>query len=499
MANTVPPEPLVPTGTDHEDATLLKWGYKAELRRSFGAFSSFALAFSIISVTTTYFTLMGQPFQTVGGISIWLWVPATAGILLAGLVYGHMAARIPITGYSYHWCSRLVNVDYGWFTGYNAMLVQWTGTGTIAVALASAFAGDFWANPTHMDTILLASIAVVAAVVINIISIALVGRINNLGAGTELVGTLGVIILCGIGLAFFKHVEGPSVLFHIGSSTGGKVTLGAWATALLIPVFTIGGWEGCADLAEETKDPRAIAPKSMVRGIILSGIVGFVIYAVLAMATSAGHFNSIMNSGTTNPVVAIFGSHFGGLQYVLQAVAFISIFSCVLANVTVATRTSYALSRDNMLPASSILRKVNRVTRTPIESAIAVGVVAIGINFLSSGLIGRIAGFSSVMLYATYGSTVLGIMIGAYRNKIPEADPGYFSLGRWLKPMCWVFVGWAIIVIICLIAPEANRVIGLYVLGFEAAGVLWYLLVLRRRLRRGEAGPHGLTEAADHV
>jgi amino acid transporter len=152
-----------------------------------------------------------------------------------------------------------------------------------------------------------------------------------------------------------------------------------------------------------------------------------------------------------------------------------------------------------MLPGSSILRKVNRVTKTPIESAIAVGVVAIGINFLSAGLIGRIAGFSSVMLYATYGSTVLGILIGDYRRKIPEGDPGYFSLGRWLRPMCFVFVGWAIIVIICLIAPTANRVIGLYVLGFELAGVLWYLLVLRRRLRTGRAGPHGLTEAADHL
>jgi amino acid transporter len=419
------------------------------------------------------------------------------GILLAGLVYGHMAARIPITGYSYHWCSRLVNVDYGWFTGYNAMLVQWTGTGTIAVALASAFASDFWTNPTHADTILLATIAVVAAVIINIISINLVGRINNLGAGTELVGTLGVIILCGIGLAFFKHVQGPSVLTHLGSTTGGKVTLGAWAGALLVPVFTIGGWEGCADLAEETRDPRAVAPKSMVRGIVLSGIIGFLIYAVLAMATPSHDFNGIMNSTSTNPVVAIFGAHFGDLQYVLQAVAFVSIFSCVLANVTVATRTSYALSRDNMLPGSRILRKVNRVTRTPIESAIAVGIVAIGINFLSAGLIGRIAGFSSVMLYATYGSTVLGILIGAYRRKIPEADPGYFSLGRWLKPFSWIFICWAIVVIVCLIAPAANRVIGLYVAGFEAAGVLWYVLVLRGRLRRGEAGPHGLTEAAD--
>ena len=490
MASVRKPEESSQAQEDHaDDALLAKFGYQLELRRAMGAFSSFALAFAIISVTTTYFTLYALPFQTVGGLAIWLWVPATGGILLAALVYGHLAARWPITGYSYHWCSRLVNVHYGWFTGYNAMLVQWTGTGTIAVALGSAFAPDFWSNPSHGDVILLACIGVAVAVVINIVRIKLVAQVNNIGVGTELVGTVGVILLLGIGMAFFAHTRGPGVLFQVQSTTGSPVNLAAFATALLVPVFTIGGWEGCADLAEETHDPRRTAPRSMVRGIIISGIVGFLIYAVLAMATPAGHFNSIVNGTSTNPVVAIFQSHFGKAEVALQVAAFVSIFSCVLANVTVATRTGYSLARDNMLPGSTILRRVNHLTKTPIESCIAVGIVAIGINFLSAGIIGRIAGFSSVMLYVTYGSTVLGALIGALRGKIPDAPAGYYSLGKWLRPVCAIFIAWAIVVIVCLVAPSGNRVIGLYVAGFEVAGLLWWVAALRRRLRTGKAGP----------
>ena len=57
----------VTLATDNKD--LATFGYTEELRRSVGGFSSFALAFSMISVITTVFTLFAQPFQTVGGRS----------------------------------------------------------------------------------------------------------------------------------------------------------------------------------------------------------------------------------------------------------------------------------------------------------------------------------------------------------------------------------------------------------------------------------------------
>ena len=44
-----------------DDQLLAKFGYKEELKRSMSSYSSFALAFSMISVTTTVFTLFAQP------------------------------------------------------------------------------------------------------------------------------------------------------------------------------------------------------------------------------------------------------------------------------------------------------------------------------------------------------------------------------------------------------------------------------------------------------
>jgi hypothetical protein len=40
-----------------------------------------------------------------------------------------------------------------------------------------------------------------------------------------------------------------------------------------------------------------------------------------------------------------------------------------------------------------------------------------------------------------------------------------------------------------MIGPASSHVVLWYALGFEAAGAVWYLAAVRRRLGRGEAGP----------
>lgn len=473
-----------------DDQLLAKYGYKEELQRTMKSYSSFALAFSMISVTTTVFTLFAQPFQTVGGIAIWLWIPVILGTLLLAAVYGHLAVRLPITGYAYHWASRLVNVHYGWFTGWNALLCQFVGSAGIAVATASVFAPDFWDKPTHANIITLAAIAVIVAVVINIISIALTARINNAGASVELIGSISAVVLLGIGLAFFSDKQGVSILFQKGSSTGSPLTLAAYATALLLPIWTIAGWEGAADLAEETHDPRKVAPTAMMRAVAISGLTGFVMYAVFAMAIP-GSIADTVNATSFNPMIHIFEVHFGNLGGdILQVVAFVSMFSCLLANVTVATRTCYSLSRDNMLPFSKVFAKVNSQTRTPIAAVIAVGCVAIGVTFLSSGIAAQVTGIVSVVLYVTYGLSLLSAYLGQRRGTIPDAPAGYFDISKRIPMLTLIGMVWAVIVILCMTLPAGSHQVAKMTIYFELAAVIWYFAVLRNRLRKGTAGPH---------
>ncbi len=58
---------------DYEEAILAKAGYRPELRRSLRFFSMFAIAFSIISITTGIFLNYGFGLQYWGPASIWTW------------------------------------------------------------------------------------------------------------------------------------------------------------------------------------------------------------------------------------------------------------------------------------------------------------------------------------------------------------------------------------------------------------------------------------------
>lgn len=476
-----------PTLTPEED--LAQLGYTQQLnRRGIGSLGSFALGVSMISFTTTVFTLFSTPFQALGGYAIWLWVPVLGGVLLVAMVFGHLAARLPAAGYAYQWSGRLVSPGYGWLTGWNALLCTLIGTAGIAVALATVFAPDFWNNPTQHDVELLAAIVTVAAWIINTLGVKVAAVVNNVGAAVELIGTLGFTVVLAFGLFFFHHVQGTGVLTQVGSSNGTRLGVGAIGAALLLPVYTLEGWEGSADLAEETTDPKAIAPKSMIRSVAVSGVAAFFVFAIFAMAIP-GAIGPVVN-GSQNPLVAVFQAHFGTVPAdALQAIAFTAMFSALLANMTCAGRTGFSLARDGMLPFSRAWGAVNSRTRTPIYTMAVVAVVAIGVNFLASGIATNVIGTVNIAVYLTYGSTCVAVLIAHRRGTIPAGSARYFSLGRWLVPVTVTCLVFCAIVIAFTVVPASSHSIVRYAAGAEVLGVIWYFAALRRKLRAGEAGP----------
>jgi amino acid transporter len=474
--------------SDPNDASDLSgFGYLQSLRRTLGPYGSFAIAFSMISITTAIFFLLPSLFGTAGAAGVWLWIPCAAGVFLIVMVYAHLAARIPITGFAYQWNSRLINPHYGWFTGYTALLAFMAGTAATAVALASVFAGDIWTSPTHGDIVLLATLAMVAAGLINIISIRAVSAVNNTGVFFEITGSVGAAALLFFGaIFFFHHDAGFAILTSTQRTSGGALWYG-FVLAALLPLYCFIGWEGSADLAEETNDPRSVTPWAMIRanyvsvGASLFMIIGFLIAIPVGIGKLLGQ--------SQNPLVYIFQSHFGVVAAdVLQVVVFLAIFSCVLANMVVATRLAFALSRDKMLPASGLLGRVNGRTRTPIASIVLVAVVGIGINLLSAGVAANVVSICSVAYYFIYLLTVGGALFAHGKGTIPAGRSGDFSLGRWFLPVAVTAVLYAGGVIVVALAPHEGHTAAVYLAGAELFGLLWYLFYLRPRIANRTAG-----------
>ncbi|MCW2986703.1 MAG: Urea carboxylase-related amino acid permease [Conexibacter sp.] len=485
-----------PAARANDSADLAALGYKPKLHRTMGAYTSFALAFSMVSINTGIITLFADPFSRIGGVAIliWLAIIPLVGTLVA--VYAHLAGRIPLTGYAYQWSSRLVGANFGWFTGWVALISFLAGTAATAAAVGSVFAPEIWHDPSRGQIQLLSIGATVVVCVINVFGVRIATHVNNVGASIELAGTvvLGIVLLGGL-LFFFGDARGPGVLVdtaHIGDA---PITLTSVALAALLPVYVLLGWEGAADLSEETVDPRRAAPRAMIRSVVVSGAAGFVIFALLGMAIP-GHVTTFLGRDG-NPVFNLIDVQVGAFaKDIMVVIAFASIFACLIANMAVATRMVFALSRDNMLPGSRALAAVDDRTGTPIAAIIGVTVLAVVLNVLNAGLVAKIFAIVGLGYYATYLLTMIAALFAQRRGRIPAAPEGVFGLGRWLVPTAGLGVAWTVVVIVTLTVPKVNNTTAYYFAGAVAIGALWWAVALRGRLARGEAGPPDVVGAA---
>src|SRR5678815_1707010 len=99
-------------------ADLEKFGYKQELNRGLGTFSSFAVAFSYISPSTGIFTLFGLGMAAMGAYLFWAWPVVALFQFVVALNFAELSSHYPVAGSVYQWTKYLSGRGYAWFTGW---------------------------------------------------------------------------------------------------------------------------------------------------------------------------------------------------------------------------------------------------------------------------------------------------------------------------------------------------------------------------------------------
>src|SRR5580765_7594536 len=91
---------------DRDAADLATFGYKQELKRTLGLFSSFAVAFSYISPSTGIFTLYFLALS-IGGAMFWTWPVVALGQLFVALNFAELSSHYPVAGSVFQWTKYL--------------------------------------------------------------------------------------------------------------------------------------------------------------------------------------------------------------------------------------------------------------------------------------------------------------------------------------------------------------------------------------------------------
>src|SRR6266478_4561570 len=254
-----------PTGRDEAD--LARFGYKQELRRSLGVFSSFAVAFSYISPSTGIFTLFALGLGTIGGVFIWSWPLVAFGQFMIALGFAELASHYPVAGSVFQWTKYLAGKTYSWFAGwiylFAGILTVTSVCVTLPLALIPAFNGMGWNldATSHYNQKIVAIITLAAITVLNIFGVRLVALINRTGVIFEI---LGMVVFAFV-LALFHNHQGIGVIFKTG---GAHVNASAFLVCMFMSLFVIYGFDTASTLAEETKDPRREAPKAVILSLL---------------------------------------------------------------------------------------------------------------------------------------------------------------------------------------------------------------------------------------
>jgi amino acid transporter len=472
-----------------DDRDLRSFGYEPQLSRSMGMLSSLSISISCMCITAGIFTVFGYSLLTVGPAFIWTWPIVAIGQIVVALVLADLAGRIPLSGYAFQWTSRLMNSHYGWFTGWAGLMAFTPGFTGLNLGLSPILLNRLGIEISVASVAATTILLTLSQLAINLAGVRIASRINNIAAFTA---ELGLSIVLTVILLIVGFITNPvqSVGFLTTSTAGDSGFLVAFLLSGLLGIWVLTGFEGAADLAEETQGARRNVPKAVVTSLVVSVVIGF--FMIVALTINIRNLGE--TTGAAVPIVNILEGALGSTGAVIfEAVAMVALYAGGLANMAAASRLIFSLSRDRMLPFSGVLSSVSRSTGSPSGALFLAAAFAISLILIGSTIAGQamtlIVGMASVGYYAVYALTILAAILAARRGLLTARSS--FDLGSRAQLIRSIALIWSILVIGVLTIPTANQQTALMAAGFFVIAAVWYAVTLRGRLQRGEAGVPG--------
>jgi len=460
---------MTTTEHDHDTAGLAEFGYKQELERSLGSFSSFAAGFSYISIMTGVFQLFFFGFGAGGPAFIWTWPLVFVGQLAVAACFAEMAGQYPLAGSVYQWSKQIARPVTSWMAGWIMIIGAIVTAAAVAVAyqiiLPQVWSGfqiiggpdDVGVSTTPagaLNAILLALALVVFTTAVNMIGVRLMAKINNFGVAVELIGLIVLILFLAV------HIKrGPGIVFDTNGTGDGHQLgyLSAFLIASLMSAYVFYGFDTAGSLAEETMNPRRHAPRAILRAITAAFLVGGLLMLVGMMAVGDLHAQELSTSGMPYLLKNTLGNALGDVFLVCSAIA---ITVCCLAVQTAAIRMIFSMARDGRLPFGTALARVSPKSKTPVIPAVLTGFLTIALLVLNIGnqrVFFVLTSVAIILFYIPYLMVTLPMLLKRLRGQWPKPDHGpHFSLGRWGLPINIFAVLYGLAMTVNLALPRAE-------------------------------------------
>ncbi len=363
------------TRHDEDTRQLHSMGYAQELARSMGGFSNFAISFSIICILSGGINSLAQATSGAGGAAIGIGWPL--GCMISGvfaIAMAQIASAYPTAGGLYHWGSILGNRFTGWLTAWFNLLGLVTVLGAINVGTYYFFIGAFGTQFGFTDSMphLVIFLAVItgAMALVNHVGIGLTARLTDFSGYLIFATALALTIACLVyapSYEFGRLFTFANYSGEAGANVWPPVSNGwVFALGLLMPIYTITGYDASAHTAEETKKAAHSVPRGIVSSVWWSALFGYIMLCAFVLVLP--NMDEAAKQGWNVFFWAMDSQIPATLKTILYAAIVISQWLCGLATVTSISRMMFAFSRDGGLPFSRSLASVSKKYRTPVHS-----------------------------------------------------------------------------------------------------------------------------------
>jgi amino acid transporter len=463
---------------------LHSMGYAQELERRMGRFSNFAISFSIICILSGGINSLAQGISSVGGAAIGIGWPI--GCLISGVfavALAQIASAYPTAGGLYHWGTILGNRGSGWLTAWLNLIGLVMVLGAINVGTWTFFLGAFGPTlglaGTYSQQLVFIILITTSQALVNHLGIRLTTRLTDLSGYLIFAGSLA---LAGACLVFAPQHEWSRLwTFHNYSGGAGG---GVWPEsssisflfllALLLPIYTITGYDASAHTAEETRHAAVSVPRAMISSVVWSAAFGWLFLCSIVIAIPD------MDSGAAQGWAVFFWTMDQIMPSSVKNALYVTIvsaqFLCGLATVTSVSRMIFAFARDGGLPASRVLRRVSPRFRTPV-SAIWAGSTLAVLFTAYTPLYTTIVSAAVIFLFLSFTAPIT-LGLSAWRTRWTKMGP--WNIGNWFCVFAVLSI-LGMILIFVIGVQEPNRS-ALWITAFFLVlmGIVWFAFDRRR-------------------
>jgi len=470
-------------------------GYAQELARRMSGFSNFAISFSIICILSGGINSFAQATGSIGGAGAGIgWIVGCCVSGFFAVAMAQIASAYPTAGGLYHWGSILGNRFVGWVTAWLNLLGLITVMGAINIGTAFFFQGTFGSlvgmttDPVHI--VLFVAIITILQAIINHLGIRLTALLTD-WSGYIILATTVVLV---VALLIFAPTHDWSRLWtftnNSGDAGGGVFPQSdnlvyLFSLCLLLPIYTITGYDASAHTSEETKNAAMSVPKGIINAVVISSLAGWVMVMAIMIAIPD------MAAGAKQGWGVFFATMTavlpGWLVQLLYFFILITQFLCGLATVTSTSRMLFAFNRDGGLPlVSKWVAGVSTRFRTPVAAIWTGAILEILFVWLAQTV--------SVGGTNIYTITVNATLIFLFLSFTVPIAAGFFAIGtsKWPTMGPWnigttmyrlfaiLSVLGMILIIYIAIQPPNQNVLWITLAFLVLAAIVWFGFENRR-------------------